>query len=331
MAGMKVLYIGGTGEISYSCVQASTDAGHHCTVFNRGLNEEPLPTTTRQIVGDVNDAAAYSVLARERFDVVCQFTAYKLSEIDRDISIFGGKCGQYVFISTASAYQKPPTTFRLTEDVPLGNPFWPYSQAKADMEAALMKAHAQGKIAATIVRPSHTFRRRFPGTFVKGDINAWRMLHDRPIVVHGDGNAIWTLTHSEEFAQPFVRLLGRKQTLGEAYHIAPGGVYMWDFILNTMAEALGVKARLVHVPSETLIRYNKEWIGPLLGDKGWCATFDQSKLSAIVGEMPRIRPLHERFAQVAEFYRERARTAAPDRELHALLDRIAAEQARLGT
>jgi nucleoside-diphosphate-sugar epimerase len=328
---MKVLYIGGTGEISYSCLQASIDAQHHCTVYNRGLSEEPLPPTTRQIVGDVNDPAAYSALAREKFDVVCQFTAYKLAELERDLAVFGGNCGQYVFISTTSAYQKPPTRYRITEDVPLGNPYWAYSQAKADMEAALLRAHAAGKIAATIVRPSHTIRRRFPGTFVKGDVHAWRALNGRPIISHGDGNLLWTLTHSDEFAAPFVKLLGRKEALGEAFHIASDAVYTWDVIFNAMAEALGVKATLVHVPAQTIIRYNPEWVGPLLGDKGWCTTFDHSKLIALTGPLPRPKPLRQHFASVARFYNERTRGATPDRALHALLDRIAAEQAKLGT
>ena len=207
---MRVLYIGGTGEISYACVLASTQAGQHCTVFNRGQSDEPPPATVRHIAGDINDPAACGELAREHFDVVCQFIAYTPADIQRDIDVFGGNCGQYVFISSASAYRKPPTTYRLTEDVPLGNPFWAYSQAKADMEAILMRAHASGRIAATIVRPSHTLRRRFPGTFIKGDVNAWRMQNGRPVIVPGDGNSLWTLTPAEDFAGPFVKLFGRR-------------------------------------------------------------------------------------------------------------------------
>ena len=327
---MKVLYIGGTGEISHSCLFASHAAGHQCAVYNRGRSEQPIPPTARQITGDVNDPAAYGQLAREHFDVVCQFTAYTLADIERDLKVFGGHTGQYVFISTASAYEKPPTRYRITEDVPLRNPYWPYSQTKADMEARLMKAHEARQLPMTIVRPSHTFRRRFPGTFVSGDVHAWRMLNGRPVISHGDGNSLWTLTHSEDFAVPFVKLLGRGEALGEAFHITSDCVYTWDQIFRTMAAVLEAPLSIVHVPTDTLVRYRKEWTGPLLGDKAWCTTFDHSKLTALTGPLPVPRPLEERFAQVVPHYRERARNTAPDRELHALLDRIAEEQSRLG-
>lgn len=327
---MKVLYIGGTGEISYSCVLASDAAGQHVAVFNRGQNEEPLSPTVRQIVGDVHDPAGYSGLVREHFDVVCQFLAYKPAEIERDIALFGGKCGQYIFISTASAYEKPPKSHVITENTPLGNPFWAYSQAKAEMEAILTRAHADKRLNATIVRPSHTIRRRFPGTFVKGDVIAWRMLNGRPVIIHGDGTALWTLTHSEQFAQPFIRLLGNERAFGEAFHIAPGAVYNWNQIIGAMAEALGANPRIVHVPSDTIVRYNGEWAGPLFGDKAWSATFDQTKLQAAVGESPAPRPLLDIFAGIAPHYHERARSLVPDRNLHALLDRMTTEQDRLG-
>ncbi|HEX2971785.1 MAG TPA: NAD-dependent epimerase/dehydratase family protein, partial [Tepidisphaeraceae bacterium] len=184
---MRVLYIGGTGQISYACLRASLEAGQQCTVFNRGKSEEPLPPGVRQITGDVNDRHTYGALGGEHFDVVCQFTAYSVGEIERDLEVFSGRTGQYVFISTASAYQKPPRTHVLTEDEPLSNPYWPYSQAKADMEKRLLAAQEAKQITATIVRPSHTYRARFPGTFINGDAHAWRMLHGRVTISHGDG------------------------------------------------------------------------------------------------------------------------------------------------
>ena len=160
---MKVLYIGGTGEISYACVAAGAAAGQDVTVFNRGRNEEPLPPGVKSIRGEMNDAT-YHDLGRRGFDVVCQFLAYTPDQIERDLEIFGGgRVGQYLFISTASAYQKPPTDWRITEDTPLANPYWPYSQTKADMERTLFDWHAAGKLPVTVVRPSHTYRRRFPG------------------------------------------------------------------------------------------------------------------------------------------------------------------------
>lgn len=327
---MKVLYIGGTGDISYSCLQASAKAGHQCTVFNRGRSEEPLPDLVRQIVGDLNDREAFGQLAKENFDVVCQFLGYKMADIERDIELFSGRIGQYVFISTASAYQKPPKKHIITEDTPLGNPYWPYSQAKAEMEARLMKWHAAKKVPVTIVRPSHTFRRRFPGTMVSGDMNAWRIENGRPIIVHGDGTALWTLTHASDFAVPFVKLLGNEKAVGEAFHVTSDGVYAWDEIFRAVGKALGMEPKIIHVPTDTLVRYRAEWAGPLLGDKAWSTTFDHAKLTSIAGPLPKPRPLAERFAKVVPYYRERTRTISVDRETHDLLDRIIADQEKLG-
>lgn len=327
---MKVLYIGGTGEISYSCLQASAKAGHQCTVFNRGHSEEPLPDLVRQIVGDLNDREAFAQLARENFDVVCQFLAYKMADIDRDVETFAGRVGQYVFISTASAYQKPPGKHIITEDTPLENPYWPYSRTKAEMEGRLMKFHAEKKIPVTIVRPSHTFRRRFPGTMVSGDLNAARIEQGRPIIVPGDGTALWTLTHSTDFAVPFVKLLGNEKAIGEAFHVTSDGVYTWDEIFRTVGKALDAEAKIVHVPTDTLIRYRPEWTGPLLGDKAWSTMFDHTKLKGIVGPLPKPKPLADRFAKIVPYYRERTKTMAVDRETHDLLDRIIADQEKLG-
>lgn len=327
---MNVLYIGGTGEISYSCLEASVAAGHQCAVFNRGRSREPLPPGVRQIVGDLNDRAAYADLARHHFDVVCQFKAYALADIERDLAVFTGHTAQYLFISSASAYQKPPARHLITEDVPLANPYWPYSQAKADMEQRLTQAHGRD-LPITIVRPSHTYRLRFPGTFVSGDIAAWRMLHHKPILVHGDGTALWTLTHASDFAKPFVRLLGNPQTLGQAFHITSNHAYRWDQILAAEAAALGVSPQIVHVPADTLIRYNPEWIGPLFGDKAWSTLFDNAKVKAVAGDFQCTVPLDQGLATAALAVRQRIQTAPVDTALHALLDRIAAEQLRLGT
>ena len=246
---MRVLYIGGTGEISAACVARSVEVGHEATVFNRGQRHEPLPEGVRRITGDLNDEAAYGALGSERFDVVCQFLAYDLEQVRRDVEVFGGRCGQYVFISTASAYQKPPTGYVITEATPLENPYWPYSRAKAACEAFLMPQHADGRLPVTVVRPSHTHRTRFPGGMVGGDDWAWRMLHDKPLVVHGDGTALWTLTYATDFAVPFVGLFGKAAALGEAFHITRHmEAFAWDRIYTEMGRALGVEPRLVHVP-----------------------------------------------------------------------------------
>jgi len=326
---MKVLYIGGTGEISQACVEAGAAAGQHITVFNRGKTDAVLPPSVKRLSGELNDAT-YRDLGRRGFDVVCQFLAYEPAQIERDLQVFGGAVSQYVFISTASAYQKPPVDWRVTERTPLVNPYWPYSQTKADMEATLFGWHREGKLPVTVVRPSHTYRRRFPGTFVSGDDHAWRMLNGRPVVIHGDGTSLWTYTHATDFARPFARLLGNPKATGEAFHITRPDATTWNDIFQAVAGVLGAKPTFVRVPTETLIRYNPEWRGPLLGDKTWPVQFDLSKLTAAVGEVRFTTGAEEGLREVAGHYRKRAAAYRPDESLHALLDRIAGEQERLG-
>jgi nucleoside-diphosphate-sugar epimerase len=329
---MKVLYIGGTGEISTACVRQSVAAGHDVTIFNRGRTEEALPEAVHRITGDMDDAAAYEALGKANFDVVCQFVAYDMARVERDVQVFGGRCGQYIFISTASAYEKPPKQYVLTEAVPLGNPFWLYSQAKADMEAYLTYRHAEGRLPVTIVRPSHTVRTRFPGGIASGDDWAWRMLQGRPIIVHGDGTGLWTLTYATDFAAPFVSLLGRKKALGEAFHITRHmQAHMWNHIFEAMGRALGVQPRLVHVPAETLVRYDPAWAGPLLGDKAWPVLYDNTKVMSVAGKFECKVSMEECLRLAAEHYRTRAAAYRPDPARHALLDRVAEEQLRLGT
>lgn len=328
---MRVLYIGGSGEISHSCVRESVALGHEVKVFNRGRRGEPLPAGARRIVGDMHGGEGYSELRGQRWDVVCQFIAYSMDDVRRDLGVFAGQCGQYVFISTASAYQKPPTRHVITEDVPVVNPYWQYSQTKADMEAALLEAHRAGRLPVTIVRPSHTYRRRFPGTFLSGEHTAWRIRQGKPIVVHGDGSQLWTLTHCDDFARTFVRLLGRRETLGEAYHITDHlRAAHWDAIIRAIGEAMGCEAGIVHVPTDVLVRYNASWRGPLLGDKTWSAQFDNSKARSIAGTIEPRHDLRSGLAAAWEFVRPSLEGYAPDPAADALVDRIIADIARLG-
>lgn len=328
---MKVLYIGGTGEISYECVLASADAGHEVTVYNRGQNDEPLPAGVRRIVGDLDDKAAYAALGADGFDAVCQFLAYGMNRIERDLEVFGGRVGQYVFISSASAYQKPPRHYVVTEETPLENPYWGYSRDKAAMEARLMECHAAGRLPVTIVRPSHTVRRQWPGTFYGNEDLGWRIARGKPIISHGDGTSLWTLTHSRDFARPFVRLLGNERALGQAFHITADRdqARTWDQIYQAIAAALGVQAKIVHIPTETLLRYNGDWAGPLLGDKSWSLLFDNAKVKQVAGEFACEIVMEEAMAMVAEHFSRRLAEFRPDESRHALLDRIVAEQQAL--
>ena len=322
---MKVLYIGGTGEISFDCIHQSVKLGHEVSVFNRGNNNAGLSDAMRFITGDIHDDAAYSKLADENFDVVCQFRLFSPDEIKRDIKLFSGHCGQYVFISTASTYQKPVRSLPITERTPLVNPYWAYSRAKAEMEMLLRE---QSGLPFTIVRPSHTYRTHMP-TPLGGNLDVSRLLRGKPVVVHGDGESLWTITHATDFAPPFVRLLGNQRALGEDFHITGDRSWSWNEILDAVAAALGVTDyRFVHVPTDTLIRYDHDWEGPLLGDKAASVIFDNTKAKSVAGDFDcpidpwaGMKLVAEQFPPSADEF---------ETEADALHDRIAAEQSALG-
>lgn len=319
---MRVLYVGGTGEISFDCIHESVRLGHNVAVFNRGHHNEGLPAACRLITGAIEDDAAYGALAREEFDVVCQFRLFTPAAIRRDIDLFAGHCGQYVFISSASAYHKPVRGLPITEDTPLGNPHWAYSRAKAEMELLL---RGQGKPPFTIVRPSHTYRTRMPTPF--GPIEVSRMLRGKPAVIHGDGESLWTITHAEDFARPFARLLGDARALGEDFHITGDRSWPWNEIFEAIAAALRVEPVFVHVASDTLVRYNPEWEGPLHGDKSASVAFDNSKVKSVVGGIDcpidpwqGMRMVAQRYPPSEDF----------DPAVDSLFDRIVADQQALG-
>jgi nucleoside-diphosphate-sugar epimerase len=303
---MKVLYIGGTGEISYSCVVESLKLGHQVVLLNRAQTDQELPAGVRTITGNLEQASAYEALGSEHFDSVCQFFAFDEARIERDITTFAGRTAQYVFISSASVYSKPIDHFeRITEATPTTNPFWEYSQKKARMEARLLEAHRRGLLPVTIVRPSHTYRRRFPSALGGGDWTARRMLRGLPVIVHGDGTSLWTLTHSSDFAKPFARLLGNSRALGEAFHITGDGVHSWDEILTEVARALGVEPRLVHVASDTLVGFEPAWKGPLHGDKSPSSLFDNTKVRSVAGDFETSVRLQDGFRATAVAVRQR--------------------------
>ena len=321
---MRVLYVGGTGEISFDCIHESVRLGHEVTVFNRGHHNAGLPPACRLVQGDVEDDAAYGRLAARGFDVVCQFRLFSPAALQRDIALFAGHCGQYVFISTASAYRKPVRGLPITEATPLDNPYWPYSRAKAEMEALLQ---AQDVLPYTIVRPSHTYRLRMP-TPMPGGPEVSRMLRGKPVVLHGDGESLWTITHAEDFARPFARLLGNPRALGEAFHITGDRAWPWNEIFEAIAAALHVRLQLVHVASETLVRYHGDWAGPLHGDKSPSVTFDNRKVKGVVGDFDCPIDPWQGMKMVAERYPPKADEIDP--ALDALLDRIVREQEALG-
>ena len=324
---MTVLFIGGTGQISYPCVADAVAQGHDVSVYNRGRRPDALPSGVTSITGDLG-GPEYADLARANYDVVCQFIAFTPDQVQRDIDVFSGHCGQYVFISSASVYQKPARHYVITEQTPAINPFWPYSQAKIACEALLAKAD---NLNWTIVRPSHTVRTGLPIMMGDSDIMARRMLEGDPTIVAGDGNTPWTLTRSVDFAVPFVRLFGKPAALNETFHITNDRAHIWNDIQMAIARLLGVEARIVHVPTDTLIRYNPEWIGPLIGDKAWTAIFDNSKIKGVVGDFTCAESLDEILAEPIMHLQQRlAANRPPKGDFDALVDRICTAQSALG-
>jgi nucleoside-diphosphate-sugar epimerase len=283
MSSRSVLFVGGTGTISAACVSHALDEGFEVTVFNRGrTTDRPVPDGVRVLKGDARDAAAVRDLVRRRgFDSVVNFLIWTTDQVRSDIETFAGKTGQYVFISSASAYQKPVARLPITESTPLSNPFWQYSRDKMACEDVLVRAYRQEGFPATIVRPSHTYDKTmlpFEGGWTVLD----RMRRGRPVVVHGDGTSLWVLTHHEDFAQAFVRLLASPQAIGDAFHITSDEVLTWDQIHHIVAGAAGTEARLVHVSSEEIAQVLPCWGPPLLGDKSHSVIFDNSKVRQLV-------------------------------------------------
>src|SRR5262245_9383384 len=325
---LNVLFIGGTGQISLPCVQLAAKAGHKVSVFNRGARGEKLPGKVKSISGDMKDKKAYGKLGKTKWDVVCQFIAFAPEQIQLDLDTFTGRAGQYVFISSASVYEKPARHYVITEKTPAVNPYWPYSQSKIACEELLQR---QKKLPWTIVRPSHTVRSGLPTMMNDGDIVAHRMLAGKPVIVVGDGTTPWTLTRSEDLAVPFNNLLGNKKALGEIFHITGDKGFTWNEIYEGIARGLGVEAKLVHVPTDTLVRYNSEWEGPLVGDKTWAALFDNRKVKRVAGKFSCAEDIDVVLAEPIRYFRKRLAGGAPKpHELDPLYDRICAEQSALG-
>jgi nucleoside-diphosphate-sugar epimerase len=325
---MKVLYIGGTGEVSYGCIQAGLESGQEISVYNRGTSGVALPKGARHIQGDVTDETTYQSIGRQKWDVVCQFRTFDLAQCERDIRAFAGNAGQFVFVSTAMVYQRPPEKLPVTESSPRGNPYSPeYAQKKIAIEDRLMELHKSGKMPVTVVRPSHTIRTRLAGAFISDDQIAWRLLKGKPIISHGDGSSLWALTRTEDFGRAFAKLLGNPKAMGEAFHITTDEVHPWDQIYSETAAALGAPPpKLVHVATDTLLRYHPKWSGSLPADKSASMIFDNSKVKSAVGGWECRHNLREALEMSLPHAKARLEKFMPDAELETLLDRIVSEQ-----
>lgn len=283
------LFIGGTGTISSAITRlVASDPDWQLYLINRGNRTDRIPQGVKLIKADIrNEEDVATRLEGLKFDCVCDFIGFHKEDVERDWRIFREKTSQYIYISSASAYQKPVKNHVITEDTPLSNPHWQYSRDKIACEEFLMdKYHSEG-FPVTIVRPSHTYDERKLPLGVHGDKGSWqvarRMLEGKPVIIHGDGSSLWTLTHNTDFAKGFKGLMANPQAIGEAFHITSDESLTWNDIYQCIADALGVELKACHVSSEFLIstrRYDLE--GTLLGDKACSVVFDNSKLKSLV-------------------------------------------------
>jgi nucleoside-diphosphate-sugar epimerase len=285
---MKALFVGGTGTISTDVVARAQQKGWDITLLNRGT--KALPAGMHHLAGDIhNEAATAKALEGLSFDVVAQFIGFTAEDAARDIRLFRGKAKQYIYISSASAYQKPQTDYLITESTPLHNPYWEYSRNKIASEEVLMAAYRAGDLPVTIVRPSHTYNGTKPPFAIHG-AGSWpvvkRMLGEKPIIIHGDGTSLWTMTHARDFAKGFVGLMANPHAVGQAFHITSDESMTWDDIYATVAEAVGKPLHALHVASDFLSANGGSYDlrGELLGDKAGSIVFDNSKIKRLVPE-----------------------------------------------
>jgi len=288
---MKLLFIGGTGIISSACSALAAERGHELVLLNRSASTKyPPPKNATILQADVHADSAHlsSLLAGHRFDAVVDFIAFTPEDIQRDLSLFRDKVDQFIFISSASAYQKPVKNYLITEETPLENPYWDYSQNKIACEHLLMNEYRQNGFPVTIIRPTLTYGLSQIPLCTGSWAHPWtlieRMKHGKPVIIPGDGSSLWVLTWNDDFAVGLVGLLGNKQAVGEAFQITSDEVLSWDQIYLEVYQALGQTPNVVHIPSDFIGHFDSHAIGSLIGDKANSVVFDNSKIKRFVPE-----------------------------------------------
>lgn len=324
MTTRSLLIIGGTGTISFEVVKLAVSRGFDVTILNRGSTSRELPVGVSTVSADVRDASAVrSALSHRSFDIVVDFLAFTPAQVQQDIDLFEGRIGQYVFISSASAYQKPPQRLPITESTPLRNPYWSYSRDKIACEDLLVAAYRDRGFPATIVRPSHTYDERsipLNGGWTAID----RLRRGAPVILHDHGASLWVLTHSRDFALGFVGLLGNQRAIGEAIHITSDEVLSWTQITNALADAAGVTPNIVHVTTDALAAADPDAAAGHLGDRSHSVIFDNSKLKALVPAFVATTTFADGAREILAWHDANPQSKTIDPELDALFDRLAA-------
>lgn len=332
---MKLLFIGGTGLISSACSELALKRGHELYLLNRGQSPKyPAPEGARLLKGDIRaDATAVrGLLTGLHFDAAVDFIAFTAEDIDQDMALLRDHVDQFVFISSASAYQKPPRSYLITEDTPLENPFWSYSRGKIAAEHSLMQAFREEGFPATIVRPSLTYG----PTQIPFCVGSWehpwtvidRIQRGRRIIVPGDGTSLWVLTWNGDFARGFLGLLGNPAALGQVYHITSDEVLTWNQIYLQAFGTLGVAPNILHVPSDLIAAYWPHAVGSLLGDKVNSAVFDNSKIKRLVPDYHCDVSWEVGLRRALDWYEAHPEFKTVDREFDQLMDRIVDRYAR---
>lgn len=330
MTSLSVLFLGGTGIISSACTVRALALGMEVSVLNRGTSStRPLPAGCESLVGDLADPASVRAAIGDReFDVVADFRAFVPADVTSRLELFEGRMGQYVFISSASAYQTPPGRLPVRESTPLRNPFWQYSRDKIACEDLLVDAYRERALPMTIVRPSHTYDRTllpFDGGWTVVD----RMRRGAQVVVPGDGTSLWTLTHHTDFAYAFVGLFGQPAALGESFHITSEEWLAWNEIFRTVADAAGVEPRLVHVPSDAIAAADPAWGAGLLGDKAHSMIFDNAKVKRLVPDYVASVPFSQGAREIMAWFDGDPARQQVDAAMDATMDDLVARY-RLG-
>lgn len=328
---MKVLFIGGTGTISQAVSELAVKNGIELYLFNRGNNNHLAPKKAKIIEGNIRDPKETAKkLEGHKFDAVVDWVAFNPEHVKNDIEIFRNKTDQYIFISSASAYQKPQTSYLIDESTPLSNPYWEYSQKKIACENILMAEYRKNNFPITIVRPSHTYGKTSIPAAINSSKAPWtlidRMRRGKKILVHGDGSSLWTMTHNSDFAQAFLGLIGSIQTVGHAFQITSDESLNWNQIYKALASAAGVEnPKLVHVASRKIAEYDDIYIGKLLGDKAASVVFDNSKIKRFVPGFKAVVPFAKGVKESINWFDSHPKLQNIDQDWNNLMDKIIEE------
>lgn len=335
---MKALFVGGTGTISTAITNlVAQTPGWELYLINRGSRNSELPANVKVIVADIDDEARVAEAIKDlQFDVVCDFIGFVTSQLERDYRLFRGKTRQFMYISSASAYQKPLSSPYIVEGTPLCNPYWQYSRNKIACEELLTRWYREDGFPITIVRPSHTYCQRAIPVAIHGDKGSWqvlkRMIEGKPVIIPGDGTSLWTVTHNTDFAKAFVGLMGNKHAIGETFHITSDESLTWNQIHEIVAQALGVELKPYHVASDLLAEVLKQYDmeGNLIGDKANTVIFDNTKVKRAVPGFVCTTRFDQGARQAVDYILQHPELQVEDPEFDAWCDRIIAalEQAK---